>query len=809
MACRYRMIQIQLEQDNTFKSLDTTLQGIMEALLNNHQITLARLEQSFNDLRQSKRKEISRNKRQAELSILETLKFSSMNLRHDTITEAHQKTFNWVFCDPETAHKPWNNFGEWLKRENGKPGSGKSTLMRFIVEDPRSRDYAEIWAQNIPLEIPSFFFWNNGDDEIQRSQCGLLRTLLYEILEKHCDLIPVVFPREWKTVLENTRHGVPTKMIHWSLRTLKDAFKVLINKTLGKLAFCFFIDGLDEYQGDYWEIAELFVELSKSNHVKICLSSRSEIGFLDTFESMSQLRLHDLTALDIAIYVRDKLESNVQMLHLMDTSPHSSSALINEVVHSGNGVFLWIRLVVDSLFDGLRKRDDISTLRERLVEMPLELNDLYGRILSSIDQVHMSEASKLFQLYGCNETYSGLSIYLAYTISLRSPGQAIIDDTPLFKDFMSQPNPAHNFLHDLALVLRTRCGGLLELAKVGKVEYIHQTAKDYIQNANQLKARVLRPPQAWISFGRTLGKIMSPKLKPYIPMLVEEFDKVAQKELLLSESQAKHWSNYEYNEKNYVDRKFSWHITDILSASVQKLLYPYVKSKIIADSSLVQREYDPPLTALTFLESSLHPNLGLELLLFLLEHNSNMNGSCHGFSWWKIWLHIMHDFNQRASIEHSYPMDHMSLDNAFRVMEIMLQRGADIEVCCFKESGIWDLIYPNGGTKYRSRRRTMRRHGKQLGDRSGKISMELEMEYISEDKHESWDAKHSLEQKIKDVFDIPRADLSVKLLNLVVEKRAEKLAMEKHAQNQTSDLSGGKKRKQKQRNRNKGKGKRC
>ncbi|TEY87421.1 hypothetical protein BOTCAL_0002g00280 [Botryotinia calthae] len=690
-----------------------------------------------------------------------------MNLRYDTITEAHQHTFEWVFCDPETAQKPWSNFGEWLKRGNGiywihgKPGSGKSTLMRFIVEDPRSRDYAETWAQNIPLETPSFFFWNNGDDEVQRSQCGLLRTLLYEILEKHCHLIPVVFPREWKTVLENTRHGVPTKMIHWSLRTLKDTFKVLINETLGKLVFCFFIDGLDEYHGDYWEIAELFVELFKSNHVKICLSSRSEIGFLDTFESMSQLRLHDLTALDIATCVRDKLDGNVQMLRLMDTSPDSCSALINEVVHSGNGVFLWIRLVIDSLLDGLRKRDDISTLRERLVKMPLKLNDLYGRILSSIDQVHMSEASKLFQLYECNETYSGLSVYLAYTISLKSPGQAIIDDTPLFKDFMDQPNPSREFLHDLALVLRTRCGGLLELAKVGKVEYIHQTAKDYIQNAKlwnallactsnlefdpfftwsvaflqQLKARVLRTPQAWISFGRTLGRIMSPKLKSYIPMLVEEFDKFAQKELSLLDTQARHWSNYEYNGKNYVDRKSSWHITDTLSASVQKLLYQYVKSKVTADPSLIQREYDPPLT---FLESSLHPNLGLELLLFLLEHNANMNGSYRGFSWWKIWLHIMHDFNQRVFIEDSYPMDHMSLDNAFRVMEIMLQRGADIEI-------------------------------------------------------------------IEDIFDVPRADLSVKLLDLVAEKRAEKLATEKHAQNQASELSGRKKRKQKQRNRNRNK----
>jgi hypothetical protein len=188
-------------------------------------------------------------------------------------------------------------------------------------------------------------------------------------------------------------------MKDWSLRVLKDAFRSLINKTLGKLTFCFFIDGLDEYEGDYWEIAEYFCDLSNSKHAKFCLSSRPETGFFDAFGKMPQLKLQDLTASDITIYVRDKLESNSQMLRLMETSPDSSLNLIEEVGKGGDGVFLWIRLVVDSLLNGLRKRDNISTLRERLKEMPKELNDLYNRILSSIDNIHMSEASKIFQLH--------------------------------------------------------------------------------------------------------------------------------------------------------------------------------------------------------------------------------------------------------------------------------------------------------------------------------------------------------------------------------------------------------------------------
>lgn len=140
-----------------------------------------------------------------------------MNLRHETIAEAHQQTFERIFCDPKVEDKPWSNFSKWLEDNSGiywihgKPGSGKSTLMRFIVEDPRSRIYAETWAKNTPLETPYFFFWNSGDLP-RGSQSGLLRTLLYEILQKYCDLIPAVFPREWHAILENMRHDVPNNM---------------------------------------------------------------------------------------------------------------------------------------------------------------------------------------------------------------------------------------------------------------------------------------------------------------------------------------------------------------------------------------------------------------------------------------------------------------------------------------------------------------------------------------------------------------------------------------------------------------------
>jgi hypothetical protein len=300
-------------------------------------------------------------KRKVELSLLESLRFETMNHRHDSIPEAHQRTFEWIFSDPNTKGKAWSDFTQWLHSGsgiywiNGKAGSGKSTLMRFVVEHPRTRAGLEHWAQGGEVGLPSFYFWNSGVAE-QRSQLGLLQTMLCQILERYTEFIHAVFPDEWNKQIEHARHNIPINVGKWSLPRLQTAFTNLIQQTSERLRLCVFIDGFDEFDGDHEALAEYFLGLSKSPHVKFCISSRPWQVFVETFKEFPSLRLQDLTHDDIQLYVEDKLgiDERMQCLSNLASFKMEHDELVKEVVRKADGVFLWVTLIIKSLLRGLR-----------------------------------------------------------------------------------------------------------------------------------------------------------------------------------------------------------------------------------------------------------------------------------------------------------------------------------------------------------------------------------------------------------------------------------------------------------------------
>jgi hypothetical protein len=102
--------------------------------------------------------------------------------------------------------------------------------MKFIVKHDKTRTHLSRWALGGSLEIPSLFFWSSGMPE-QRSQLGLLRSILFEILQKHKYLIPLAFADEWKSHLIVASYEILVTFNKWSLSRLKKAFECLIRNS--------------------------------------------------------------------------------------------------------------------------------------------------------------------------------------------------------------------------------------------------------------------------------------------------------------------------------------------------------------------------------------------------------------------------------------------------------------------------------------------------------------------------------------------------------------------------------------------------
>jgi hypothetical protein len=131
---------------------------------------------------------------------LKSLSFENRLARHSAIPEAHKKTFRWAFQhDPDSPRGnllKWFQHGDSIFWVSGKPGSGKSTFMKFVAGDKQSKTALETWALPKRLVVASHYFWCSGSSG-QRSQQRLLQTLLFEIFRQCPDLIEVVCAERW------------------------------------------------------------------------------------------------------------------------------------------------------------------------------------------------------------------------------------------------------------------------------------------------------------------------------------------------------------------------------------------------------------------------------------------------------------------------------------------------------------------------------------------------------------------------------------------------------------------------------------
>ncbi|KAF4457663.1 hypothetical protein F53441_423 [Fusarium austroafricanum] len=150
-----------------------------------------------------------------------------------------------------------------------------------------------------------------------------------------------------------------------------------------KLCFCFFIDGLDEYQESRGKGHVYLVRMlsdwttNSQGRLKVVISSRDYNVFLNSFSEDYRLQFHNLTWFDMKRYARDSLA-------YLPNSELKDYFLL-KIPKKANGIFLWIILVINQIRNKTEDEASQEQIFELLDSLPSEIEALFEYILNSPD----------------------------------------------------------------------------------------------------------------------------------------------------------------------------------------------------------------------------------------------------------------------------------------------------------------------------------------------------------------------------------------------------------------------------------------
>lgn len=428
----------------------------------------------------------------AEQIILGLLRFQTMDERHDSIQTAHKKTYEWIFQSKD--YLLWLSGDSSLYWISGKPGSGKSTLMKHIFHHPETRNRLEEWSNGQEVITAQFYLWSASRTSLMKSQEGLLRSILFQILREAPRLISSAFPEQWDALTQGLTFRFDHAQDILSISELMKAFKRVSTQMREiKLKFCFFLDGLDEYDGRPSEIIKM-VRLLCLPSVKLCVSSRPWNEFEDAFgrQISTKLYMQHLNHRDIESYVIGSFADNGEFQELVLAEGQSTAnELVRYIVKAADGVFLWVYLVVQSLLEGLSNADKLTTLRKRLYSLPTDLDEYFERILFTVDEFYETQTPTVFLI--CLAAADTLPLMIYWFID------CLRDDMEYALNLKVEPiTPQQMFGRHKAMKKRLMaCSkGLLEdrFVHTGKndslsssvlfntrVDYLHRTVRDFLR----------------------------------------------------------------------------------------------------------------------------------------------------------------------------------------------------------------------------------------------------------------------------------------------------------------------------------------
>ncbi|KAH8711530.1 putative ankyrin repeat protein [Beauveria bassiana] len=385
---------------------------------------------------------------------LRALWFADMNKRSTEVAKAVEGTCTWVFQEP--TYTRWVSVSHGLLWIKGNPGTGKSTLIKHMIQHIR-RHHAK------GAILATFFFHDRGT-ELERTRLGFYRSILHQLLQQVPDTLHEVVDKFHKSQLSQGRVGTDW---YWREQDLAEHLAAAISKSH---AVWLFVDALDEggsrtANGLIEEFTALIGQSSASNgKLHVCFTCR-------------RFPIPRITgAFELAIDRRNKPDIERYVLSGISRYPCLLQAgIADAIINGANGIFLWARLAVD---EALRLKGSARTSRQiykAIEQMPKELEELFESILTS--KADEPAESLLLMQWICfaQDVMTVRQLRWAIVIDVERSG---VDDPEKSLDDYFDDDAYIGDDEDMERRIVVLSCGLAEVV-AGRVQFIHQAVKEF------------------------------------------------------------------------------------------------------------------------------------------------------------------------------------------------------------------------------------------------------------------------------------------------------------------------------------------
>ncbi|KPM35593.1 hypothetical protein AK830_g10990 [Neonectria ditissima] len=320
---------------------------------------------------------------------------------------------------------------------SGRPATGKSVVAGYVVDSLLEAGHS-----------CSYFFFKDGDKS--KSELGVcLRSLAFQMASSD--------KKARDAILDLKAGG--TRLESLDERTLWRALflRGILEKTTTQHFWV--IDALDECSNTSTVFDAVFAGISNSARLRILVTSRDRADLNQGFSELSPGLLQSIaisasdTLPDLKLLIEQKIEA------LAVVRQEDRAMLAETILDKSKGSFLWTILVLKELRNCHSKKE----MHQILAEVPRGMEALYKRTLDSMSRAvrgkELSQAVLMWAVCSIRPMTAG-ELNGALTLDIE-------DEFPNLKESIA-----------------ALCGELVVLDKFGRLQMVHETAREFLLNDN-------------------------------------------------------------------------------------------------------------------------------------------------------------------------------------------------------------------------------------------------------------------------------------------------------------------------------------